>query len=85
MNDWIKSLLKLLKNEEGICPHCKKKALDYGYIILDKQKFSGCGVVWCNSCKHAFWLSRIKFETESDMKTFNIMDKIPTGLIFGEK
>lgn len=59
----------------GICPHCKSQNTEYSlYRVRDDV---GCGDIWCNECKRAFHISRIKITTEFDHNV-----KIPKGLIY---
>lgn len=80
MNEWVRALINLTGGEEGKCPECGGKYLDYGYVILNQENQSGYGAVWCNNCRHAFCLSRIKLNgNEAKNK---IVDKLPEDLNF---
>ena len=76
MNDWVKALINLTEEKEGKCPKCGRKNLDYGYVILNQENQSGYGAVWCNDCRHAFCLSRIKLNgNENENKILKYLHK----------
>ena len=58
---WIKNLESIIdKNTTGICPFCNSINTDYSMHIIDDKTNMGYGVIWCNNCKSAFHISRIK-------------------------
>ena len=64
---WIKNLESIIdKNTPGNCPVCNTINTYYSMHIIDNKKNMGYGVIWCNDCKNAFHISRIK--VSSNMK-----------------
>lgn len=74
---WLKNLESLAKNKDtDRCPFCKSSNTDYSVNVCDKQTMMGYGVIWCNDCKKALHISRIKITEEMNTKP------IPTDLIY---
>lgn len=59
----------------GKCPYCGSENTDYR--LLEVANGHGYGDVWCNDCKKAFHISRIKLSKE-DVKN----QQLPNGLNF---
>lgn len=73
---WLNNLHSLAENKGfGSCPYCKSENLDYGQNLIDEEHQMGYGVIWCNDCRKAFHISRIKID-----KRF--IKSIPSNLIF---
>lgn len=73
---WLKNLESIAKTgNPGECPHCKSSNMTYAQIIDDEKTSMGHGVVWCEDCRKAFHISRIKVQ-DKDLKT------IPKDLVF---
>lgn len=60
----------------GSCPFCNSNDTDASFIVVDNKTRMGFGIIWCNDCKHAFRLSRMKIESDMHEK------KIPSDLKF---
>lgn len=74
---WLKNLESIAKNHKsGLCPICGSKETDFGYSIIDPKSRMGYGAVWCNSCRHAFHISRVEVKDEKHIK------EIPHNLIY---
>lgn len=73
---WLKNIENIANNNSpGACPFCKSEDTDYSIKAIKRNY--GYGVVWCNSCKKAFFISRIKASNE------RIINKnIPTDLVY---
>lgn len=77
MMKWLHNLEMIANNKgTGLCPYCDSDKTEYGVHIDDKEKMMGHGVVWCNACKHAFLVSRIKIDDERYIK------EIPSDLTY---
>lgn len=73
---WIDNLKSVVENSEtGECPFCNSYNMDYSLTICDKENSMGYGVIWCNECKKAYHISRIKVEKEHN-------NPIPQDLVF---
>lgn len=58
---WIENLKSIIdKNTPGNCPVCNSINTVYSMHIIDNKTNMGYGVIWCNDCKNAFHISRIK-------------------------
>ena len=74
--NWLKNIENIAKNNTpGVCTHCGSVKTDYSAIEVSGGY--GYAIIWCNECKHAFNLSRIKITDET-----NKNKKIPNDLIF---
>ena len=74
---WLKNLQSLSNsNTTGQCPFCDSDNTDYAVNIIDDKTMMGYGAIWCNDCRKAFHISRMK--VFKDMK----MNPIPKDLIF---
>ena len=73
---WVKNLENIIKNNTpGKCPCCGSTDTDYNTVkVVDNY---GYGVIWCNKCKNAYNISRLKIT--NNMITNH---KIPTDLRF---
>ena len=80
MKKWLQALLNLVKGEKAKCPHCGSGNIDYGYVILNKEKKSGYGAVWCNDCRHAFNLSRVVVKKKEEEK--KVVSDLPKDIVF---
>ena len=73
---WLVNLESIAQNKQsGTCPFCNSENTDYAYNRV-KNSDMGYGAVWCNECKRAFHISRIKITDESHVK------EIPKDLIY---
>ena len=76
MNNWLDYLLNLQDGKnEGICPYCGSKNLGAGFIVVKPDSRLGHGSIWCNDCKNAYHLSRMKVA-----ENLPIVEELPTGL-----
>lgn len=76
--NWLNNLNSIFSSKTvGKCPYCGSKNTDYAIKKTDGTDDIGYGAVWCNDCKRAFHISRIK--TNPD--TLRDAD-IPKDLIF---
>ena len=58
---WAKNLKSIFdKNTPSNCPFCNSINTDYSMHIIDNKTNMGYGVIWCNDCKNAFHISRMK-------------------------
>lgn len=65
---WLKNLQLLSNsNDTGQCPFCDSYNTDYAVNIIDDKTMMGYGAIWCNDCRKAFHISRMKIS--KDMKT----------------
>ena len=72
---WANNLKSIIdKNAPGNCPVCNGINTDYSMHIIDDKTNMGYGVIWCNDCKNAFHISRIK--VSPNMKNI----PVPEGL-----
>ena len=75
MIDWTKNMSNIASDGNPCkCPVCGNKNTDYKYSLID----SGWGYcdIWCNECKHAYHVSRVRVPE-------TIPDKIlPDNLLF---
>ena len=73
---WLKNIEQIATdNTAGVCPYCQSN--DTEYSAKEVANGFGYAVIWCNRCKHAFNLSRIRVDKNT------ITNKaIPTELIF---
>lgn len=70
----LKSIID--KNIQGNCPVCNSINTDYSMSVIEYKTNMGYSVIWCNDCKNAFYISRIKIS--SNMKN----SLIPEDLTF---
>ncbi len=73
---WLKNLENIVNdNTPGKCPCCGSDNTDYNAVKVEKD--FGYGVVWCNNCKSAYNISRLK------ITNFMVTNhKIPNNLRF---
>ena len=75
---WLYSLIELQNGETHIqCPYCGTEALDYGFVILNKNDKMGYGAIWCNNCHCGYHICRVDLKNES-----KIIDEIPKEINF---
>lgn len=56
---WSDNIISILNaHKAGKCPYCGKEHTDYR--LLETSNGNGHGDIWCNDCKRAFHISRIK-------------------------
>ena len=73
---WIKNIENIaINNTPGVCPYCNSLNTDYSFKEIENGY--GYAVIWCNECKKAVNVSRIKITAKD-----NINKKIPNDLIF---
>lgn len=59
MLDWTNNIESIsLNSSAGVCPNCKSENTDYGYTLLHGE-WGACDI-WCNDCKRAKHISRVK-------------------------
>ncbi len=76
MDKWIKCIKNMTANSTpGECPCCKSKNTDFRYTAVMNDGYGYCDI-WCNDCKHAFHISRIKVPADAENKT------VPDNLIY---
>ena len=76
-NRWTKNILRMVETGEiENCPFCNSSNTNFSLKLIDKKNRMGFGVIWCNDCKSACHLSRIKIQK------YIIDGDIPDGLIF---
>ena len=62
---WLKNIENIAtKNTPGKCPHCGSLNTDYNAIKLHNE-YGNC-VIWCNDCKNAFNVSRMKITQDTN-------------------
>lgn len=70
---WLKNIESIaLNNTPGKCPCCGSFNTEYNAIKLIDNNYGYC-VIWCNDCKNAFNVSRMKIlqNTITDKKIPN--------------
>lgn len=71
---WLKNLENIAnKKSVGRCPICN--SYDTDYTLVGKIGSVGFGEVWCNDCKNAYHMSRIKI-----LEGYNLNKKVPDNL-----
>ena len=74
---WLNNLKSVFeKNDSGRCPYCNSADTDYGFVLIDEKNNMGCGAIWCNQCRQAYYISRIEITDGMRIK------EIPKGLKF---
>jgi transposase-like protein len=74
---WLKILEDFATTKKsGKCPYCKNTNTEIGLTVDDEKTKMGHGVIWCNDCKKAFHVSRIKVENDIFIKV------IPSNLTY---
>ena len=73
---WLRNIEQIaIDNTVGVCPYCQSN--DTEYCAKGVKNGFGYAVIWCNNCKHAYSISRLKINKNT------ITDKtIPSDLIF---
>lgn len=73
---WIENLENILsKKSPGKCPYCGSTETDFSITTISDNM--GCCDIWCNTCKRAFHMSRMKTEG-----LLNTKKEVPDGLKF---
>lgn len=63
---WLKNLETLAKTGEvGACPFCDSEDTDFSSTKVSGDY--GFTVLWCNSCRRSYVISRIKITGELEM------------------
>ena len=52
----------------GACPVCGKDCLEAGFQIVLKEEKMGYGAIWCNACRTAYHVSRMKISEKLPIK-----------------
>jgi len=74
--NWLNNLKSIsLKKISGECPFCKSNNTDYTFTEISNGM--GCGTIWCNNCRKAYHISRMKIQNG-----YKLNDRIPDNLIF---
>jgi hypothetical protein len=57
---WMEVTDQVLRSAERrlICPHCRSAAVEWLFVGGGLARL-GYGAVWCNTCRHGVWLSRL--------------------------
>lgn len=65
MNEmWIRNIENIsINNEVGECPFCCSN--DTNYCDVEVNNGYGYEIIWCNNCKNACHISRIKITAQS--------------------
>lgn len=72
---WITNLENIVSNNDvGECPYCGSQNTEYSANRVNKD--FGYLVIWCNSCKKAINISRVKITQDMVEKT------MPNDLVF---
>lgn len=60
---WLDNITSIMNmHNAGKCPCCGSENTDYR--LLEVSNGNGFGDIWCNDCKSAFHISRIKVSKE---------------------
>lgn len=60
---WLDNITNIIATHNtGKCPFCNSENTDYRIINLSSD--IGYGDVWCNDCKKAFHISRMKISED---------------------
>ena len=60
---WLDNVTNIVRSHNaGKCPYCGSENTDYRLIEISNG--NGCGDIWCNDCKSAFHISRMKVSKE---------------------
>ena len=60
---WLDNVTNIVQSRNaGKCPHCGSENTDYRLIEISNG--NGYGDIWCNDCKSAFHISRMKVSKE---------------------
>lgn len=71
---WLKNLENIAeKKMSGMCPFCHSENTDYTFI--GETSKIGYGDIWCNDCKRAYHISRLRVTAG-----YNINKPIPQNL-----
>ncbi len=71
---WLKNLENIAESgKSGICPCCGSENTDYSFFGTPLS--IGFGIVWCNDCKKAYHISRIKI-----IEGYKLNKEIPKDL-----
>ena len=74
---WLNNIEELATTgKAGRCPYCSSSSVDFGYVEVGSSGY-GYGCIWCDKCKHAIHLDRVKISELKDLGK-----EIPNGLIY---
>jgi RNA polymerase-binding transcription factor DksA len=62
MMKWIENLKNISKGDLGKCPCCGKSNIKSNFQKIKADM--GYGDIWCEDCKNAFHISRLKITDE---------------------
>ena len=69
MMKWLDNLQSIAENNKaGNCPFCDSHNTDHGFVLDDENSKMGHGAIWCNDCKKAYHISRIKISNDMRIK-----------------
>lgn len=61
---WLNNLKNIAtENKPGKCPYCGSENTEYSATVVDHDTQMGYMDIWCNDCKKAYHMSRIKVES----------------------
>lgn len=73
---WLKNLESIATTKtSGNCPFCNSEDTDYSFV--GKVSTIGYGVIWCNSCKRAYTISRMQI-----VDGYKLNKSIPQELVY---
>ncbi len=73
---WLDNLESVANyKKSGICPFCGSADTDYSFF--GSIGSMGFGLIWCNNCRKAYHMSRVKV-----VEGFKLNKDIPKGLDF---
>ncbi len=73
---WLDNLNSVLnEHTAGKCPCCNSVNTDYR--LIENSDGYGYGDIWCNDCKNAFHISRVRISKEAVK-----ISKLPASLKF---
>lgn len=73
---WMKNIENLSNSENlGYCPFCNSDRVRFRYVDIDNEM--GFGDIWCDDCKHAYHISRMK-----KIINYGNAEKLPNNLIY---
>lgn len=67
---WADNIISALNTgNAGVCPYCGSANTDFNLEVIIEEEKLGFGTIWCNDCKHAINLSRIRIKNQKPTKT----------------
>ena len=73
---WLNNLESVASDKNsGICPFCGSSETNYSFY--GDPGSMGFGLIWCNNCKKAYHMSRVRIE-----RGMKLGEDIPKGLEF---